>query len=136
MAGSRPCLLDTSAWVLALRRQPSGAAIDRIDGLLEMDLVGVTPPVRTELLSGTKTDAEYSRLSERLDALVEFPVDDVVWQTAARLGFDLRRKGVTIPHIDLLIAAVAIAAEALLIHADGDFDLIAEHADLRAESLL
>jgi predicted nucleic acid-binding protein len=47
---------------------------------------------------------------------------------------ELRGSGVTVPLMDVLIAAVAISSGAVLVHRDRHFDLIAEHAPLHVES--
>jgi len=126
--------VDTSAWILALR-QADGPAPSRVDGLLEQDVVATAAPVVLELLSGTKTEAEYRRLEERMSALHQVPIVPATWSRAARLGFDLRRNGVTVPHMDLLIASAALSISAVLLHADSDYDRIAAHSDLIVESV-
>jgi predicted nucleic acid-binding protein len=45
-----------------------------------------------------------------------------------------RQHGITVASIGLLIAAVAIAHSATLLHRDSDFDLIANHISLTVES--
>ena len=51
---------------------------------------------------------------------------------AAKLYFDLRKKGVTIrKSADCLIAQVAIENDVLLVHNDSDFELIAQNSSLR-----
>jgi hypothetical protein len=127
-------LVDTSIWILALRKNPDKAAKSRLDTLLSEDRVAVSPPIKLELLGGTKTEAEYEKLSQRLDALESLPVDEAIWNKAAKLAFSLRRKGVTVPYINLAIACVAMNNDAVLLHADSDFDLIAQHSKLKVES--
>ncbi len=59
---------------------------------------------------------------------------DQHWEEAGRWGFELRRRGVTVPFTDLLIAAVAAGAVAVLVHRDRHFDSIAAHVGLKVES--
>ncbi len=128
-------LVDTSAWILALRRPGNATVSSRIDGLLEQDVVATAAPIRLELLTGTRTEQEYQRLQERLSGLHEVPIVPSTWSRAAKLGFDLRRNGLTIPHMDLLIASAALSISATLLHADSDFERIAAHSDLVVESI-
>jgi len=90
--------------------------------------------VRLELLAGSRSRAEWLRLSELLAALHTLLVEERHWEDAADMGFQLRRSGMTIPSTDLLIAAVAARAGVVLLHRDRHFDLIAAHLPVTVES--
>ncbi len=92
--------------------------------------------VELELVVGAKDENEVARIQMRLQAGERFPVEEADWATAAHIGYSLRRRGVTVGAPDLLLAAVAIRNNVVLLHADRDFDLIAAHSPLRAESLV
>ena len=127
-------LIDTSAWLLALRRTFLPSVKDRIDHLLREDVVITTGMVKLELLGGTKIKSEFQRLKARLDALDTVETDMQLWLRAYELAFNLRRKGVTIPYTDILIAACALHSKTILLHADAHFDLISKHFELKVES--
>lgn len=127
-------LVDTSAWIWALREDGVEGIRSRIDELLALDQVATTPMIELEILGGAGTEKEFGVLKSRLGALHRLSINDECWQKAARLAFDLRSRGVTVPFTDILIAAVALAGEAIVLHADQDFDLIAQHVPLRVES--
>ena len=127
-------LVDTSAWIFALRKSPLLKLKNRIDHLLEKDDVFILGMIKLELLGGTKTKEEFTRLKSRLDALYEISTDAKLWESAYQLAFDLQRKGFTIPYTDILIASAAIEFKAILLHADLHFDLIAEKTELMVES--
>jgi predicted nucleic acid-binding protein len=131
---SDPFLIDTSAWLLALRKNFLPVAKDRIDHLLKEDVVITTGMIKLELLGGTKTEIEFQRLKARLDALDSVDTDMKLWARAYELAFNLRRRGVTIPYTDILIAACALHANASILHADAHFDLISKHFELKVES--
>jgi predicted nucleic acid-binding protein len=131
---SDPFLIDTSAWLLALRKNFLPIAKDRIDHLLKEDVVITTGMIKLELLGGTKTEIEFQRLKARLDALDSVDTDMKLWARAYELAFNLRRRGVTIPYTDILIAACALRANASILHADAHFDLISKHFELKVES--
>ncbi len=129
-------LVDSSTWIFALRRRSHEAIRQRIDKLLELDVVATCGPVALELLGGTANETEFVRLKKRLKGLHWLPVEDIDWEEAARLVFSLRRVGVTVPFTDVLLAAVALRYNAILLHADHDFDLIAMNSTLKIESLV
>lgn len=54
---------------------------------------------------------------------------------AAEIGYSLRRRAITIPAPDLIIAASAIRAEAVLYHSDSHYDVLSRHVDLKARNL-
>ncbi|MHB1375910.1 MAG: type II toxin-antitoxin system VapC family toxin [Candidatus Humimicrobiaceae bacterium] len=127
-------LVDTSAWIFALRKNPFAKLKSRIDHLLEMDDIVTLGMIKLELLGGTKTKEEFDRLKTRLDALYEILTGAKLWSSAAQLAFDLQRKGLTIPYTDILIASAAIQSEAIILHADSHYDLIAGQTELKVES--
>jgi len=129
-------LVDTSAWVLALRKNFLPAIKDRIDHLLKDNAIITTGIVKLEILGGTKTVKEFQRLKARLDALYTVKTDTSLWEEAYGLAFKLRRKGVTVPYTDILIAACAIKEEATVLHVDGHFDLINKQVELKVESFV
>jgi len=127
-------LIDTSAWIFALRKKPLLSLKDRVDHLLGMDIVFTFGMIRLEILGGTKTKGEFDRLKNRLEALNEIPADTELWERASELAFDLKRKDLTIPYTDILIASAAIRSKAILLHADSHFDIIVSHTELKVES--
>ncbi len=127
-------LIDTSAWLFALRKDFLPEIKDRLDFLLKENMVLTTGIIRLELLSGTKTETEYDRLKKRLSTLESIETDDSLWDMACDLGFKLRRNGVTIPYTDILIATCAMSAGCIILHADNHFDIIAEHSNLDSET--
>lgn len=129
-------LVDTSVWLLALRKDPIPEIVRRIDELLRDDAVITAGMVRLEILAGTRTEKEYGRLKRRLDALDQVETGDDLWQSACEYGFLLRRKGLTIPSTDIVIAACALQAGAVLLHADAHFDLMAKPLGLKVESFV
>ena len=127
-------LVDTSAWLFALRKDFLPEIKDRIDILLKENLVLTTGIIRLELLAGTRTEAEYDRLKKRLSALESIDTDNSLWEMACEIGFKLRRKGITIPYTDILIATCALSLGCIVLHADNHFDIITEHLKLKSES--
>jgi predicted nucleic acid-binding protein len=132
---SNLCLIDTSVWlqVLPTGRNAPGLR-ERVDALLAADQAVTTGIVRLEVLGGVRTESEYRRLRTLFSALHSLQSVENRWDDAAGLGFELRRKGVTVPFTDLLIASVAINSGVTVVHRDRHFDLIANHLGLAVES--
>lgn len=123
-------LVDTSAWVEFLR--DTGSPIcTRVDELLDRD-VATCDPIRMEVLAGARDEVhldDLRRLLARAAMIEAVPVD---YEAAAALYRACRRGGETVRKlIDCLIGAVAIRAGLPLLHADGDFDVLARHTALR-----
>ena len=129
-------LIDTSVWILVLRKSPLVVARDEVEHLLAENRIAIVPMIRLELLGGTKSLNEFDRLKNRLDALHQIPIDEANWEAAAQLSFKLRQSGKVLPYTDILIASAAILAKCLLLHADKHFGLMAEDTDLNARSLV
>jgi len=129
-------LVDTSAWILALKPGPSDRVRGVIDGLLAGGRIAIIPIIRLELLGGARSQAEFQRLDRRLGALHQLALAKAEWDESAALAFSLRRAGLTVPYTDVIIAAAAILHGMTLIHADRHFDLIAGEVTLKTENLL
>ena len=129
-------LVDTSVWIFALRRNAPTGVTRRVADLLHLDAVATCGLIELELLGGTRYEPEYDRLRARLRGLHYLPTESADWTEAARLAYDLRRLGVTVPYTDALLAAIAHRNGAIIVHADRDFDLIAAHSGVDVESLV
>jgi len=129
-------LIDTSAWLFALRKDFHPIVKERIEQLLVESDVAICGMIALELLGGTKSEKEYLRLKNRLDALYYVEADKVLWDLSSKLAFDLKRKGISIPYADIVIAASALRERAILVHADSHFDSISNYTDLKVESFV
>ena len=56
--------------------------------------------------------------------------------STCELGFNLKRKSVTVPHTDILIATCALQSGSIIVHADAHFDMMAKHAVIKVESFV
>jgi len=129
-------LIDTSAWIFALRKDFVPAIKDRVSHLLGEHIVLTSGMIKLEILGGAKTEKEFQRLKARLDALDTVETNTSLWEKAYALAFKLRRKGITVPYTDILIAACALKTGSTLVHADAHFDLMANHIGLKVESFV
>ena len=129
-------LVDTSAWILALRKDFLPGVKDRIAYLLKENAIITAGMIKLELLGGTKAEKEFQRLKIRLDALETVETNTSLWERAYDLAFSMRRKGITVPYTGILIAASALMADATIVHADSHFDLMRPHCGLKVESFV
>ena len=114
-------LADTSAW------NRSTATSERWAELLGADQLAICAPVRLELLYSARTRAEYATLRDELASLPELSLDGraiaLAERTQVALAANSQHRGPKV--IDLLVAGVAEASSAILLHYDKHFDAIA-----------
>lgn len=120
-------LVDSSVWVPCLRSNPNPSLARWLREALLAGNVATTGIVRVELLQGTRTEDEFAGLATRLEALADLQGDAVTWGRAAANGFLLRRRGVSVPTTDLLIATIALQYATPIAHCDDHFELMAPH---------
>ncbi len=127
-------LADTSAWVEYVRDTGSPTS-ERLEHHLRADELLTTDVVVMEMLAGACDDAHEARLAALLSLPSSVPVERADWVDAARLHRRCRARGETVRRLpDCLIAAVAIRADVAVLHRDQDFDTLARHTALRAQS--
>jgi predicted nucleic acid-binding protein len=73
-APSRPTLIDTSAWILALRKECPTFTREEVDHLIAENRAATAGIIALELLSGTRTEREYRELKEDLEALIQLEI--------------------------------------------------------------
>jgi predicted nucleic acid-binding protein len=115
-------LVDTSFWIDALRKNGNKERKARFNELLVSGVVAWTDPVKLELWNGTKNAHEIKILEEFDSVIKTFEVNSEVWKYSLKIGSYLRRKGLTLPCVDILIAATASYYKIELVHADKHFD--------------
>ena len=127
-------LVDTTVWIHFLR----GTDViyrERLVPLIVSDRVATTPVIVMEILRGAKSQKEYEKLAKDLAAVRSFDLSAAVWERANRLGYALRQKGINVPLADTLIAAVAQEHNALLLHDDKHYEMIASVFHLQQETV-
>ena len=133
---ARGILLDTSAWICYLRPRGWDDLKTAVQQALAAEQVSTCWVVTAGLLIGARDERGFTQLFETLRALPEIPVTDRVWEAAARMGYSLRRQGVTIPLPDLVIAQAAITGDLVLWHVDDHFEHLRRHSTLQARSFV
>ena len=108
-------LADTSVWSLALRRGPAATLSPEEKRLVAVlteairdGQVAMIGPIRQELLSGIKEQAQFEKLRTALAAFRDEPIDTPDYEEAARLYNVCRSQGVQCGPVGILICAVAV----------------------------
>ena len=120
-------LIDSSAWIEYYRKDGNSEYKASISDAIQNNTAAVNGIIQLEILVFTKTQSEYDEIFSDFSALHNLELNDSVFQKASEIGFDLRRKGITIPAADLIIAASAMFTNSELIHFDKHFTYIAEY---------
>jgi len=120
-------LIDSSAWIVSFKKRGNERLKQKIVESLDALSTVTTNIIILELLQGCRSREEFNNLYSRLSAFEVLPVNDEVWQVAYHAGYEMRKKGITIPTIDLIIASVARVHGCLLLHHDRHFRAVARH---------
>lgn len=100
-------IVDSSVWLQALNRQDSPERRE-VDDLLERRETMMVGAVLAEVLQGARRSQEFERLRADLSAVPYLAETKETWTRVGTLSYELRRRGLTVPLIDLLIAALAL----------------------------
>lgn len=121
-------LIDTSIWVDYLRQKNNPTTKYFTELLDEEAPFGITGIVYQELLQGAASKSDFDSLADYLSTQRFYHLQDniISYQSAAKIYFDCRRKGITIRStLDCLIAQIAIENDLILLHNDEDYNRIA-----------
>jgi len=116
-------VVDTSIWIDFFNR-PGSEGQREVDRLLAADRVVIAGVILAELLQGAKSKRDFERLSRALTALPYLQEGLTTWQEVGRLSLELRKRGLTIPLTDLLIAVLAVENDCQIYTRDSHFKLI------------
>ena len=127
-------IFDTSVWINFSKGIENPQTLKLENYLTNFpNQIYITPTIIQEFLTGLRHETDFVKYQYKFQYLNSFKSD---WEqtsiSAAKLYFDLRKKGVTIrKSTDCLIAQIAIQNDVLLVHIDSDFELIAQNSSLR-----
>lgn len=126
-------LVDTSVWSLALRRSqvhPSPHT-QELANLIADSRVQMIGPIRQEILSGIKTEAQYVQVREHLRAFPDLTLTSADYEYAAELYNNLRARGIQGSNTDFLICALSLRHAMPIFTTDNDFTLFVAHIPLQ-----
>jgi len=121
-------LVDTSVWSLALRRKRQGKSskAEELRNLIADRRVQIIGPIRQEVLSGVRDEAQWELLARHLAAFPDLPIATDDYVTAAQFFNRCRAKGVQGSNTDFLICAVAVRNRLAIFTTDKDFQRFAK----------
>lgn len=117
-------LVDTPVWSMALRRKsrPENArTIASLASLVEDGRVAIIGPIRQELLSGIKEQAQFDRLRDNLGGFPDTEITSADCEDAASFFNRCRANGIQGSNTDFLICAVAARNDFPIFTTDEDF---------------
>ena len=122
-------LADTSAWLLAQRRDAPLELRKSFAELVSSGEIALCGPVQWELLHSSNNAAEFESRREDLDAIDMAPFANADWKRALDIGHELAKLGGSLHRApsmpDVMVAVAAERAGITVLHYDKDFDLIA-----------
>jgi predicted nucleic acid-binding protein len=123
-------LVDSSAWIEALRRHGDLRVKLAIEGLLDAYEAQWCTPIRLEVLGGARKE-ERTRLGHWFSVIPYRSVREEDSERAIALAWRLRDGGLTVPWLDVLIAAVALHDQVRVYAVDARFKEISKRTGLR-----
>jgi predicted nucleic acid-binding protein len=125
---------DSSALIEYYRRGGLPAVQEAVAAAITEDVLAFNGIIFVEVVGFAADERERQALLASFGAFRRLALDDGDFDLASSIGFDLRRRGRTVPATDLIIAACAIRAQAELLHVDDHFDEIAKVSDLASRN--
>jgi len=127
-------LVDTSVWVEFLRGEKTTIK-KRLEKLLDENRAVVSGIILAELLTGISNEKDQRFLEECFLGLPFLEATRGIFATAGKMGAALRKKGITLPLSDLLIASLAKAHSLTVLTLDNHFQTLARPLSVQMELL-
>jgi predicted nucleic acid-binding protein len=107
-------LIDSCVWSLVLRRRDPAVlndderqAASSLTQAIRDHRVAIAGPIRQEILSGVKDQAQFEKLREHLAAFPDEAITTADYEEAARLSNLCRSQGLQSGPVDILLCAIA-----------------------------
>lgn len=120
-------LVDTTIWLLALRRRPGDLSpmerrhVREWERLIREGTAALIGTIRQELLSGVRDQLAWERLRAALQPFPDLPLASADYERAADFFNQCRAKGIAGSAIDLLICSASARHDAPIYTLDADF---------------
>ena len=112
-------MIDTSVWISAFRGK-TPVIVTVTQRLLRDDRILTCGPVLLEIKRGLKLP-ERKKVMPLFKAVTRLAFEEKMWDEAGDLDATLRRKGITIPPLDVLIAQTCLHHKVSLFTLDEHF---------------
>ena len=123
----------TSVWSLALRRKtpPNNLCVDELNELIKERRVQMIGPIRQEILSGVRNEAQFQTLRKYLSAFPDLELVTEDYERAAEIFNINRHQGIQGSNTDFLICAISERYELPILTTDEDFKLFQKHVPIK-----
>lgn len=128
-------LIDSSVWISFYRPQGSLDTKEMVTGAIREDVVITCGLIKAEVLQGTTNQKSFDIINNDFGAFRQIEITEDIFESAAKLAFDLRRKGITVPMIDIIISVLAIKNNLTLWHSDNHYEMIKKAAKIDTQFL-
>lgn len=126
-------LVDTSVWI-EIFNDKTGHVVKAFQARIGSEHYVLSRFNQLELLQGARDQKEWELLENYLATQYYLEASENTWPEAARIYFELRRRGITFNSpVDCCIAQIALEYGALLLHCDKDFERISRVRPLEQE---
>ncbi|MCB1179768.1 MAG: PIN domain-containing protein [Leptospiraceae bacterium] len=114
-------LIDTSAWIEALRVKGNEEIRNTVKLLLQSGEARISEPILLELFHGARGKKELGAIKDLKESVPILKCSEDVYNKSYEFAVKLRSKGFTLPSIDILIYSTAKYFNVPLFHNDSDF---------------
>jgi len=131
-------IVDTCVWSQALRRNvtENKQIVKELSELIKDVRVQLIGPIRQEILSGIKSDKQFSELQEYLSAFLDLSIETADYEKAAEFYNICRRKGVQGSNTDFLLCAIAFHRNLEIFTIDNDFEKFQKFIPIKLYKIL
>ncbi|HQP49214.1 MAG TPA: PIN domain-containing protein [Spirochaetota bacterium] len=120
MGRQKKLILVDSNIIIDFWKKPSASSRK----IFEDENIAVCGIIQAELIHGAKTDKELTRIIQALDELIFLDIDREDWIDIGKFLNKLKKKGITIPFQDAIIAFIAVKYNAFIWSNDQHFKII------------
>ena len=127
-------LVDTCVWSLVLRHtrvkkvDPYLHELQELVKELRVQMIG---PIRQEVLSGIRTNAQFNKLRDHLRAFPDLELTTSDYERAAEMLNRARSRGIQGSNTDFLICAISERHNLPIFTTDQDFPLFQKHIPIQ-----
>ncbi len=121
-------LIDSSAWIEFFRPGGIQLAKDRVSDELKKHSAAFSDPIEFEVMSGCSRPGQRELVEDALRMSHCVGLERQDWIAATEANLKLRKKGIQIAVIDLLLAVISIRVGLCILTRDSDFEIIRENA--------
>ena len=109
------------------KKVPESPIAFELQSLIQESRVRMLGVIRQELLSGIRSEVQFSRLKELLRSFPDLPIVTEDYENAAEYYNICRKHGFQGSNADFLICAVAVRQNLCIYTTDKDFELYAQY---------